>query len=202
MHPYFPQAAQLVIEMGSFASEKGWAAATGGNFSTRLDSQRIAITATGTHKGKLTLLDVLEAHLEQPYPARSSAESAIHFNLYRASPDIGAVFHIHSPYAILMSMACTSQDHVCLEGYELLKALDGIKTHEMTLNIPLLPNTQDMESVGRKIPALMAQSPLSPAFLLTGHGLTAWGRTPNEAMRHGETLEFLLQLEWMKRDRL
>lgn len=198
----FPGAAHAVIALGARAAQHGWVVATGGNFSVRMDEKRYAITATGTDKGALTFQDVLEADMSAPPPPRSSAEAPLHHTLYKHGQNLGAVVHVHSPAAILISLL-TANETISLTGYELLKALAGITTHETSVNIPLFDNSQNMDILSPLAEQALRQSFVAetsaPAFLLRGHGLTAWGRNAHEAFRHAEALEFLFGLELEKR---
>ena len=45
---------QELIELGTFAAERGWLPATSGNLSQRIDDYNFIITSSGCHKGKLT----------------------------------------------------------------------------------------------------------------------------------------------------
>ena len=81
-----------------------------------------------------------------------------------------------------------------LEGYELLKAFSGNTTHEMAVELPVLPNTQDMHTLAALVDALLDQRCMW-GYLIDGHGLYAWGRDMAEARRHLEAFEFLLGCE-------
>ncbi|MFN5017663.1 class II aldolase/adducin family protein, partial [Bradyrhizobium sp.] len=52
-------AVDAVIEAGRRSAERGWVPATSGNFSIRVDAERIAVTRSGVDKGRLTPNDVL-----------------------------------------------------------------------------------------------------------------------------------------------
>ena len=60
---------------------RGWAPATSGNFSARLADGRIAITASGRHKGRLAEADImtLTADGRPTDDRRPSAETAAAF---------------------------------------------------------------------------------------------------------------------------
>ena len=72
-----------------------------------------------------------------------------------------------------------------LEGYELLKAFPGTSTHEAALDIPVLPNSQDMRTLAAWVDALLDRQPMW-GYLIDGHGLYAWGQDMAEARRHLE----------------
>lgn len=190
-----------VIQLGQKAAARGWVAATGGNFSVRVDALHFAITATGTDKGALNEHDVLLQHIEEGPLPNASAETGIHLALYAHSPEIGAVVHVHSPAGILASLAAgkSGASFYTLKGYELLKAIAGITTHETTLNVPVFPNSQDIPTIAAQAEAYLQSGGACPAFLLGGHGLTVWGKDAAEAFRHAEALEFLFHIDLERR---
>jgi methylthioribulose-1-phosphate dehydratase len=83
---------------------------------------------------------------------------------------------------------------LALEGYEMLKGLDGIGTHEHREWVPILENDQDMTRLAGAVRERLSAEPAAHAFLLRGHGLYTWGATIDEAERHVEILEFLLEI--------
>lgn len=192
-------AIQAVLDGAAFAGARGWVPATSGNFSARIDAGSIAITATGTDKARLTRDDIITLSLDDPAHPRASAEAPLHVDLYRAFPEIGAIFHVHSPAATLLSLVDASKGAVRIQGFELQKALAGVKTHEVALDIPVFANSQDMAVLGPQVLARLGDTPAVPGYLLAGHGLYAWGRTPAEARRHLEALEVLLGFEFERR---
>jgi methylthioribulose-1-phosphate dehydratase len=177
-----------VIEAGRLASARGWVPATSGNFSARIDGGRIAITASGVDKGSLGRHDILAIALDAPPPPGSSAETGLHLEAYLRDPSIGAVVHIHSRNATVLSRRLAGTGALVLEGYELLKAFAGIRTHETALAVPIFANSQDIPALAAEV---AAQPNQAPGYLIVGHGLYAWGRTMRDALRHAEAFEFL-----------
>jgi methylthioribulose-1-phosphate dehydratase len=184
-----------VIEAGASSARRQWVPATSGNFSARVDANRVAITATGTDKGALTESDVIVVGLDEPKHPRASAEAPLHYALYRALPDIGAVFHVHSLNATLASLHLAENGKIILRGLELLKAFSGIKTHDIAITVPVYPNTQDIDALAEDVLDTAIGRTGLHGFLLAGHGLYAWGRTPAEAWRHLEAFDYLFALQ-------
>jgi methylthioribulose-1-phosphate dehydratase len=120
-----------------------------------------------------------------------SAETPIHLARYRTDPTIGAVFHVHTIPATILSRRDEQYGSVRTEGYEMHKAL-GLTTHESIVEIPVIANDQDTARLAATIEARLGRNAPVPGFLLTGHGLYAWGATAADARRHVEGLEFLL----------
>ena len=175
----------------------GWTPATSSNFSMRLDDRHAAITVSGRDKGRLTESDIMVVDFDgRPVGAaqRPSAETLLHTQLYRRFPDVGCVLHTHSRTQTVASRLFALAGSVRLEGYELLKAFAGNTTHEMAVDVPVLPNSQDMPALAARVEALLDRGPLW-GYLIDGHGLYAWGRDMAEARRHLEAFEFLLGCE-------
>jgi ribulose-5-phosphate 4-epimerase/fuculose-1-phosphate aldolase len=82
-----------------------------------------------------------------------------------------------------------------LSGWELLKGLNGIDTHEVQLLLPVFPNSQNMQSLSTRLEQSLSREQSCYGFLLAGHGLYAWGKDLPEAKRHLEVLEYLLQCQ-------
>lgn len=190
-----PDAVAATIALARQASERGWTPATSGNFSARIDLRRAAVTASGGDKGALTPKDVLVVDVHEPLPANASAEAPVHCALYRKDPSIGAVVHTHSVAVTVLSRRYEKQGALRLEGLELLKALRGLDTHDVAVDLPVYANTQDMVGFGKMLESDPRLSPgRSWGLLLAGHGLYAWGRDPKDAWRHAEALNFLIDV--------
>lgn len=178
-------------------SERGWTPATSSNFSMRMDAAHAAITVSGRDKGRLVEDDIMVVDLDgRPVATdrKSSAETLLHTQLYKRFPEVGCVLHTHSQVQTVASRLFSGNGHIHLEGYELLKAFAGNTTHETTVELPVLPNSQDMPTLAAQVDALLDAQPMW-GYLIDGHGLYAWGRDMAEARRHLEAFEFLLACE-------
>ncbi len=185
-----------LIRAGRLFFERGWVPATAGNFSARLDERHLVITASGRHKGELDADGFLVMGQEGEVLSsgrKPSAETGLHLQLYRREASIGSVLHTHSKGATLLSRL--SPGGVVLEGYEVLKALPGVETHEVRLEVPVFPNDQDISRLAARVEAYMRAHPGLPGYLIEGHGLYTWGRTVADARRHIEAFEFLFECE-------
>ena len=189
-------AAQIVSHTRELAAN-GWTPATAGNFSVRMDEQHAAITISGKDKGRLTEADIIVVDMDNAPVAthhRPSAETALHTHLYRRYPDVGAVLHTHSPNQTIAGLLFAEEGRVRLRGYELFKALRGHTTHEIELDLPVVPNAQDMRELTASVDAVLTE-PNTWGYLIAGHGLYAWGRDISEARRHLDAFEFMLDCE-------
>jgi methylthioribulose-1-phosphate dehydratase len=182
-----------LAEIGRFAASNGWVPATSGNFSRRIDAESIAITRSGADKGALTKKDVILVPLKGKLPPGVSAETPLHVARYRADASIGAIVHVHSVAATVLSRTDLAARELRVEGFEMQKALSGFDTHESTVRIPIFENAQDTEALAESIEESLGDEPGVPAYLLAGHGVYVWGATMRDARRHLEGLEFLLR---------
>jgi len=194
-------AIEAVITAGRYAAARGWVPATAGNFSVRA-GDHIAITRTGRDKGVLEGRDVAVVSLAAPEVEDLSAEAPLHFARYAADPEVGAVYHVHTPLAAVLGRRHLKEGALFLTGWELQKALAGVSSHEQTVRLPIVANSQDTHALAivaetelaRTDPALRA-----PGYLVAGHGLYAWGRGPADALRHLDAIDALLLLhsKWL-----
>jgi methylthioribulose-1-phosphate dehydratase len=185
-----------------WCAERRWVPATAGNFSFReADSGRIFITASGLDKGAITPEDLLEIDPECRVLAgrgKPSAETSLHGVVYRDRPAAQAIFHVHSIWNTLLSDRYAPQGELLLEGYELLKALSPVATHEHLEKVPVLENSQEYDGLARELASRLQAYPDAHGFLLRKHGLYVWGESIAAAKRHLEALEFLFEVEARK----
>ena len=178
---------------------RGWSVGTSSNYSAVVhrDPLTLVVTASGKDKGHLGPNDFVvvggdgrPSFGNQP---KSSAETLLH--CLAASRGAGAVLHTHSVWCTLLSDHFFSVGGIRITGYEMLKGLEGIQTHEASVWIPIFENTQDIPSLVAKVEAYYAAHPDEPCwgYLIRRHGMYTWGKDIAEAVRHIEILEFLLE---------
>jgi methylthioribulose-1-phosphate dehydratase len=189
----FDEAAAALTAVGRAFHARGWAPATSGNYSARLDNGSIAITVSGAHKGRLTPGDIMV--LDSGDPRRPSAEAALHLAVYGAFPDVRSVLHSHAAISVALARA-SGGDAWTIAGHELLKALPGIDTHDTSVTVPIVENSQNMATVET---AAMPRVGPAPAFMIRGHGSYGWGRSIAEAERVIEALAWLAEAELAER---
>ena len=186
-----------LVEAGRRLERRGWALGTSGNFSAVVahDPLRLAITASGVDKASLSERDIVEVDPEARLvhgEGRPSAEAHLHIAVVKTR-GAGAVLHTHSVWSTVLTDA-TEAGEISLQGYEMLKGLAGVTTHEHKEGVPILENAQDMPKLAREVEAILAGRPEAHAFLLRRHGLYTWGRDLTEAVRHVEIFEFLFEV--------
>jgi methylthioribulose-1-phosphate dehydratase len=186
-----------LVRIGRRFDVRGWVLGTSGNFSivTERDPLRIAITRSGTHKGELMPDDILiidgSAHVVEGR-GTPSAETLLHLEILKAR-GAAAVMHTHSIWSTVLSGRHGDAGGLGVTGYEMLKGLDGVTTHEHREWLPILDNDQDMPRLAAEVRRVLGDNPACHGFLLRRHGLYTWGKTPAGAVRHVEILEFLLE---------
>jgi methylthioribulose-1-phosphate dehydratase len=191
-------AADQLARIGRRFDERGWVLGTSGNLSVVVnrDPFRLAITCSGAPKGDLNADVIVEVDADgatvRPNDLKPSAETALHIQIARTRA-AGAVLHTHSIWSTVLSARHLSAAGMEIEGYEMLKGLAGVSTHEHREWIPILENDQDIARLSGRVGQLLADHPACHAFLLHRHGLYTWGDTLPQAVRHVEIVEFLLE---------
>jgi methylthioribulose-1-phosphate dehydratase len=181
-------------------ARRGMTPATSSNFSARLDSDHCHVTVSGRDKGKLNADDFMLVDMQgqaiEP-GRRASAETLLHTQIYSLRPQAQVVLHTHSMAQTLASMHWQSQGYVEFCQYELLKAFNGLTTHENSLKLPIVSNSQDMTALCDSVKPFFDDSNFY-GYLIAGHGIYTWGNDLSEASRHLDAFEFLLSAELAK----
>jgi methylthioribulose-1-phosphate dehydratase len=205
----FAQTASQLAAIGRRVYARGWALGTSGNFSAVVSRRplRLAITASSVAKGALRASDILQCDEHGRVVGRRSgkpsAETLLHVEIAKRR-GAGAVLHTHSVWSTMLSDARDGQDGrdrtdgqdgpgFVIQGYEMLKGLSGVMSHEHREFVPILDNDQDMPRLARRVGERLERNPQAHAFLLRRHGLYTWGDTLADAERHVEILEFLFE---------
>ena len=191
------QATEALVAVGKRFYARGWVLGTSGNFSvvTCGDPLRLAITASSVDKGALDtahILDIDETCAVHGGRGNPSAETLLHFEIVRRRR-AGAVLHTHSVWSTLLSDSHGLDHGLAIEGYEMLKGLDGVRSHDHREWVPIGSNDQDMPRLARTVATTLDANADAHAILLQRHGLYTWGASLADAVRHVEILEFLFE---------
>jgi len=195
----YSAAARRLADLGRRFYARGWMLGTSGNLSAVVarDPLKLAITRSSVPKGALTPADVLEVNADgaatRRGPGRPSAETQLHCVIAR-DRGAGAVLHTHSVWSTILSERHANDGGLTIAGYEMLKGLAGVTSHEQREFVPILDNDQDMTRLGRRVSAVLDEHHGAHALLLRRHGLYTWGETLDDAERHVEIVEFLLEV--------
>src|SRR5215211_6577137 len=154
------------------------------------------MSPSGVDKGELTpdqMLTIDEnARIVNQDFGKPSDESLLHIRIVKER-GAGAVLHTHSVWNTILSDLYASESGVTISGYEMLKGLQDVQTHEHSEWLPIIDNSQNMHALAESIAQTLNKHAGAHGFLLRRHGLYSWGETLAQAKRHIEILEFLLE---------
>ena len=157
---------------------------TAGNVSVR-DGDGFLITPTGLSYDTLVPGDIPRMALDGSHAGRRqpSSEWRFHRDLYTARPEVGAVLHAHSPFAV--TLACLRRDippfHYMIARF----GGDTIRCAEYAIF-----GSQELST------AAMAALEDRKGCLLANHGLLVAGRDLAEALALAVELEELCEQYW------
>jgi methylthioribulose-1-phosphate dehydratase len=196
---HFSEPIEGLRRVGHQLWTRGWSLGTSSNYSVVVerDPLRLIITSSGKDKGHLgphdfVMVDDQGQSVVEGQP-KSSAETMLH--CLAARQGAGAVLHTHSVWGTLLSNHFAAVGGIRISGFEMLKGLEGITTHESSCWIPIFENTQDIPALARQVETYLQSEGREPcwAYLIRKHGMYTWGRDLAEATRHIEVIEFLLE---------
>jgi methylthioribulose-1-phosphate dehydratase len=190
--------AARLMAVGDAFYQRNWVLGTSGNLSVVLsnDPFELMITASGVHKGTMKADDFVIVGRNSEIirgSQRPSAETLIHLSIISAC-GAGSVVHSHSVWGTILSDAYAASGGLAIRGYEMLKGLSHVATHQHEEWLPILENSQDYPSLSQTLTKMFLDKPGIHGFLLHRHGLYTWGRDLEEAKRHAEIFEFLFEV--------
>jgi methylthioribulose-1-phosphate dehydratase len=199
LHPYAAQVDQL-RRVGNIFWQRGWSLGTSSNYSVVVNRNpvQLLVTASGKDKGRLSREDFVLVDAEgkpiRDNQPKSSAETLLHCVAARQE-NVGAILHTHSVWSTILSERFAGLGGLMIEGFEMLKGLSGVATHEHREWLPIFENTQDIPVLAKQVSAAMQDTnkPLTHGYLIRRHGIYTWGRDLDEATRQIEIIEFLLE---------
>jgi L-fuculose-phosphate aldolase len=184
------RASDALLDAGRRLGARGLIAASEGNLSVRLDSDRILVTSAGRRKDELTADDLVVVWLghgdrdhRSPSGQAPTSDLAIHQAVYAARPDIGAYAHAHLPASMALTLAGELPD------------LDALP--EMAILLPRLPfvpfGIPGSADLADRVAAALTEGPepFAAAVLLERHGAIAVGEDPGQAVDRLELVEVL-----------
>ncbi len=180
-----------VCELARKTYARGWNAGTAGNFSVRSTAEdTMWVSPSGYCKGELEPSRFIPVTLSSGLPrgvnlVKPSDETALHAGILRAAKGAVCVAHAHPPQLVKASMQTA---RISFSGYEMQKAF-GTITHEGSIQLPTIDNTQDMATLGANVARYLDLA--CPVLVLRGHGVYAWADDVQKALNLIEALEFL-----------
>ena len=160
---------QEVIDTCLWLKSQGFVFSTWGNISVRLDDGNILITPTKVEYETMTPEDlvVLAPDGTQVSGTRlSTSEREIHRNVMNKRADVGAIIHMHSPYAM---MAAARNEGVPAISEEMCQLLGG----PIPLSGEFVPSDKHKE-LGEVVSKSVNET---NAVLIRNHGPMCFGKT-------------------------
>lgn len=180
---------KALVDIGQRLYAREFVSGTDGNFSVKLDDDRILITPAGVAKGRLAPNDLVlvdQNGKQLQGKNKPSSEMAMHLIVYRNRPDIRACVHAHPPHATAFAVAGVHLAEDILP--EVVVAVGGIP---LTDYAP--PGT---DAVPKSIERYLESN---NAFLLRNHGLLTIGRSLDEAYHRHEVVEHYARIVLLAR---
>ncbi|HMP60662.1 MAG TPA: class II aldolase/adducin family protein [Gemmatales bacterium] len=197
-----PESVAPLAEVVRRFAERGWLDGDWGNFSliASREPMRLWISLAGRDRRRLgpedfVLVDAAgkPCHEDSPEPP---PEAHVHGVLAEHLTQITCIVHTQSPWAELLTDRPYPQNNLPLDAYETIRGLTGMSPASR-VNIKVFDQPQHWHELVRRLRLVLPENSLALrfGFFLKRHGLYAWGRDPNEARRHVETIEHLLDLK-------
>lgn len=175
---------EQIVRFGEMLHGCGFVAATDGNLSARLGSDRILVTPTCMSKGRMRPSDLVIVDSEGRLISgrrKVSSEIAMHLLIYRLRPDVMGIVHAHPPTATGFAAAglALNQPLVC----EVVIGLGSIPLAKYGT-----PGTPELTE------ALEPLVPNYDAILMSNHGVVAYGTDVEQAYMKMETVEHFAKI--------
>ncbi|MHB1160498.1 MAG: class II aldolase/adducin family protein [Chloroflexota bacterium] len=172
-----------IVAVGRQMLAEGLVTFTAGNLSVRIPGEQlVAITPSGRPYDTMRPEEVPVVTLDGRVvdgDLRPSSEMPMHLAIFRHRPDVQAMVHTHSPYALAFAVARRPLPLISLEGLP-TRATEVLVAEYAT------PGTDE---VGRSAMVALHRQPESRAVLLANHGLLAVGDSLAEAYTVAANLE-------------
>lgn len=190
---------QELVDTGREFYRRGWTYGISGNFSVLLARKpmRLCITAAGDEKAALDDTNFLEldddAEILQGF-GRPDDEKLLHLSIYRHRPKARCILYSHSVWGTLLADKLFVDGAITFTGYEIIKGLSGINTHEAIETIPIIENSHDYVAQSHVIQNVLQDAGNIHGIFVRKHGLYTWGETVLDTRRHVEIFEFLFEI--------
>ena len=182
---------EAICDIGRRMYAGGMVAANDGNISVRISEHEILCTPTGVSKGYMEpecicKIDENGNLLEAEGGCRPSSEVKMHLRVYARRDDIGAVVHVHPPYATTFAVMNEALDAPIMT--EAVVSLGSVPLAPFAL-----PSTSEVpDSIEEFLPKY-------DAVLLANHGALAYAADLTSAYMKMESVEFYARLIYQTR---
>jgi 3-dehydro-4-phosphotetronate decarboxylase len=184
-----------LVAAGRSLHDRSLTPGSSGNISIRLDSGNWIVTPTGSILGrlnadKLSLLSESGDLLAGDAPTK---EVPIHQAVLRQRPNVRAIVHLHSPYAVALSMLTE------LDPGDMLPAMTAYFVMRVG-TLPLVPYIAPGDpQLGIAVESQLRRTPDTSCLLLANHGSVAAGVNLFAALDSAEEIEQTARLWFLTR---
>lgn len=158
-----------------------------GHCSARRDANTFYINSGASVRGALSVEDIVAVDLDgRPVDGsnvRPPLEFPIHAEVYRARPEINAVFHTHPQWSTYLTMAGVQQKVVYAQA--------SLLGDMPVMNSPMSVNTREM---GETMVSVMGDNPV---VMLKAHGVVAAGANILECFAYAAYVEENARRQYM-----
>ncbi|MDI9506685.1 MAG: class II aldolase/adducin family protein [Clostridiales bacterium] len=176
---------RAVCETSRKMYDSGLVAGTWGNIAARIDKDYMVVTPSGMKYEILNPDDMvimnMHTYERDPDSRKPSIEFYMHAQLLLEHPDMNAVVHTHSTYALIMATARKPIPPVCDDQVQILGGAIPVAEYAM-------PGTPEM---GAAVAAAMKEG---NGVLVPNHGAVTIGRNLDEALLAAVLLEKTAQV--------
>ncbi len=181
---------QQVADYARRAYARALVGGTGGNFSARLSDGHMLITATGVSLGDTAVDNLIRVALNDDSwtpkgEYRPSKEYLYHADILRLRSDVGAVLHVHPPYAT--AYAVRQRDIPMLT--------DAAFKQPPMPRVAFAPSGS--EALRQSVAKAVHTNPGCRALLLEQHGLVALGASVVAAYNTADLIEELARIAFL-----
>lgn len=172
---------ETMAKLATSLFERGYSHGSAGNLSARLEDA-VLVSPTNSSMGRLvperlSKLNFDGTHLGGDAPSK---EASLHLGMLRARPEAGAVVHLHSTYATILS---------CLAETDPEDALPPI-TPYLIMRVGRVPMVPYFAPGSLELAdAVSEKAREHRAVLMANHGFVVTGRTFEDAVMNAEEFE-------------
>ncbi|MEO8647725.1 MAG: methylthioribulose 1-phosphate dehydratase [Acidobacteriota bacterium] len=194
-----PKPAEELAETGREFFSRGWIRADSGNFSLLLARKpmRLCITSAGDKTGVLDETNFLEidddAEILHGF-GRPADETLLHLTIYRLQPKARCILFSQSVSGMIVWNTHFVDGAVRIRGYELLKGLSGVESHDHTEIVPIVENSQDHLALSHVVENVLLENAHIHGIFIRRHGFYSWGESVAAAQRNIEIFEFFWEV--------
>ncbi|OGO31425.1 MAG: hypothetical protein A2136_10020 [Chloroflexi bacterium RBG_16_54_11] len=160
-----------------------------GNISARDQDAHVAITPNGLEYARLKPEDIVIVDFDGRVvdgQLKPSSETPMHTTIYAKLPQVGAVVHTHSPYAMALASSVVEIPVICLE----ILSVGG--------PVPVVPYAcPGSRQAGIVASECLSARPELKALMLRNHGLVAIGDDLEQAFVGAFNCEIGAQVYWI-----